>query len=115
MIIQFNKDVAKLVKSWAISIGFKASKISVRTGSGKSGYICLNIRPEPYEKVTDPLKYERTIPEDICRRMLLVVYGNAKWVVDSKQCTGGNIMTHMATMVASQWMDFLNGEGFISN
>lgn len=112
MIAQVNKDISKLVKSWAVSLGFKTAKVHVRASSGNSGYISLRIVPEKSNNVMEPLRYERLLPTDICRRMLLTVYPNAGWVVNSTQCTGGNISTNSVVMTATEWHTFLNGEGF---
>ena len=110
MIDQARKDTAKLVKDWAISIGFTHAQISVRAGAGKAGYIQLHVRhqPTPRGDSRAPLVYDKLIPKDICRRMLEVIYPNATWLTD--QYSAGNIHQHMATMVASEWNTFLEKE-----
>lgn len=107
MIDQLNKDTAKRVKEWAVLIGLN---VSVRAGSGKAGFIQLHVIPKksenPYTR-----EYDKTIPPDVCRRMLEVIYPYAKWLAENpKQHSAGNIHTHMATMVTSEWIQFLNQE-----
>jgi hypothetical protein len=105
---EMTKEVAKLVKDWAVSVGIPRNKLHVRSGKGRQDYIHMWVSSESSPNIMDPLRYDHSIPHECCNRMLKVIYPNSEWVKDS--CSAGNVSPHSISAVAAHWVQFLAGE-----
>jgi hypothetical protein len=81
-------------------LGLKASQLSV-TGTTSGSYVVARIRPNRVVFSKDSLLYPGEFPEELRRKALVAVYGNAEWI-KAPYCAG-NVGHYCIAITAGQW------------